>query len=57
MTCTDMTHENGAASFFPPVPGFVKVILRNLVIPRKKNWWRFAPCDASGKPRALPFAK
>lgn len=55
----DGTAEGGLWSAWPPMPAPVRWGLVNLAGAWYGSWWRFASCDAGGRPRelyALQFA-
>jgi hypothetical protein len=46
----------GEFATWPPMPWIAAGLVRWLYEPVHREWWRFAPCDAYGQPRELPFA-
>jgi len=40
---------------WPPMPWYVLLLFRLVHIPKHKEAWRFASCDAQGFPKDLPF--
>lgn len=57
LACHDQTFEGGVHAGFPGLPWFVMLIIKWMFVPKNKGWWQFAPCDASSKPRELPYAE
>lgn len=56
MTAHDVTFKDGFMASWPPMPWIVKAIVKFWFMGKHKSWWRFAPCDANGRPQKLPFA-
>jgi hypothetical protein len=52
----DGSFEDSIWADYPPVPWLMKLVLRYLVIGKRSNLWRFAPCDYYSQPQVLPFA-
>ncbi len=55
----DHTVEGGLWANWPPIPPPIKWGLINIAGAWHSGWWKFASCDATGKPRelyALQFA-
>lgn len=50
----DDTFEGGRHCF-PPLPGPVKWVLKNVFGRSRSGWWKFAPCGYDGRPRGLRF--
>lgn len=57
MLCHDKSFDDGVYGSWPPMPWFVTIIAKWFWFPKNKAWWQFAPCDANGAPRALPFVE
>ncbi|KAK9422665.1 putative hemerythrin hhe cation binding domain-containing protein [Seiridium unicorne] len=55
LSCHDPNFEEGAVSW-PAMPWVAKMLFKYYFVPQHKNWWRFGPIDANGKPQELPFA-
>jgi hypothetical protein len=49
----DRQFEGGRWSDFPPAPGHILFLLRNVFYYFNKSWWKFGPCDTSFKLRPL----
>ncbi|KAF2127001.1 hypothetical protein P153DRAFT_388323 [Dothidotthia symphoricarpi CBS 119687] len=49
----DATYEEGMWANWPPMPAPVRWGLVNVAGSVHWGWWKFASCDAAGKPRAL----
>ncbi|OCL14787.1 hypothetical protein AOQ84DRAFT_358612 [Glonium stellatum] len=49
----DLTYESGLHTNFPPLPAFIKFFLMRVCPTVHYNWWKFATCDMSGRPKAL----
>jgi hypothetical protein len=48
----DVTWEDGRWASFPPAPWFMMMMARNLLFHVHSDYWKFAPCDAYGRPKA-----
>lgn len=49
----DATYEEGMWANWPPMPAPVRWGLVNVAGSVHWGWWKFASCDASGRPREL----
>ncbi|KAI9172180.1 hypothetical protein HJFPF1_01673 [Paramyrothecium foliicola] len=49
----DATFEEGAWAAWPPMPAPIRWGLTNIAGSWYGGWWRFASCDARGKPKQL----
>ena len=49
----DRTVEDGTWANWPPMPAPIKWGLINIAGAVHSGWWKFASCDAAGKPREL----
>jgi hypothetical protein len=49
----DITYEEGLWKDWPPAPGWVKWVMRNLLTYRNQGYWKFAACGADGTPKEL----
>jgi len=49
----DRTVEDGMWANWPPMPAPIKWGLINIAGAFHSGWWKFASCDAAGKPREL----
>jgi hypothetical protein len=49
----DFGYENGIHRNFPPAPGIILWVLRNLAWWLHSDWWKFAPCDRQGELKPL----
>lgn len=49
----DRTFEDGMWANWPPMPAPIRWMMVNVFGSWNWGWWRFASCDAHGKPRAL----
>ncbi|KAJ4360498.1 uncharacterized protein N0V89_001063 [Didymosphaeria variabile] len=49
----DVTYEEGMWTSWPPMPVPIRWGLVNIAGAYHWAWWKFASCDASGKPREL----
>ena len=49
----DVTYEGGRWASWPPMPAPVRWGLVNVAGAYHWAWWKFASCDAAGKPRGL----
>ncbi|EQK98961.1 hypothetical protein G6O67_007433 [Ophiocordyceps sinensis] len=49
----DRTAEKGMWMNWPPIPGPIRWAMVNVVGAVHGGWWRFASCDAHGRPREL----
>lgn len=56
ITAMDVTYEKGIHKDFPPAPAPIKVLARHVSTMFNKGYWRFSPCDKSGKPREMHAA-
>jgi hypothetical protein len=52
--CIDNGFEEGRHKF-PPVPGFVRYVVKYWFARKHRSVWRFNPCDMWGNPRELFF--
>lgn len=53
----DRTYEDGRWEHWPPIPAPVKWMLVNGVGLLHSGYWKFASCDANGRPQALYACK
>lgn len=49
----DASYENGSWANWPPMPAPIRWGLVNGAGAVHWGWWKFASCDAQGRPRAL----
>jgi hypothetical protein len=49
----DATYEEGSWANWPPMPAPVRWGLVNVAGSMHWAWWKFASCDASGRPKSL----
>jgi hypothetical protein len=49
----DNTFEGGLHTNFPPVPSFLRIFIMYICTLWNWSWWKFAPCDRSGRPKRL----
>ena len=56
LTNGDNTFEPGVHDpYWPPLPFYVRWIIRYIYVPKQKGAWRFSCSDSYGNPRDLPF--